>query len=72
MFFRPAFPEILQSPINCGAFAMPGGLIIVPVVSLFTKKPDSDKIKEVFACYDETVTVPITEALHVVSQSEQK
>ncbi len=51
---------------------MLGGLIIVPVVSLFTKKPDSDKIKEVFACYDETVTVPITEALHVVSQSEQK
>ena len=32
-----AFPTLLQSPINCGAFAMVAGLIIVPVVSLFTK-----------------------------------
>lgn len=72
MFFRPAFPVILQSPINCGAFAMLGGLIIVPVVSLFTKKPDSGKIEEVFACYDRTVTVPITEALNVVSKYDQK
>ena len=31
------FPALLQSPINCGAFAMLTGLIIVPVVSLFTK-----------------------------------
>ncbi|MGN0653518.1 MAG: sodium:solute symporter [Oscillospiraceae bacterium] len=33
----------LASPINAGAFAMLFGLIIVPIVSLFTKQKDSDK-----------------------------
>ncbi len=41
----------LASPINVGAFAMLLGLIIVPVVSLITKKPDKDKVEEVFQCY---------------------
>lgn len=33
----------LSSPINAGAFAMLFGLIIVPIISLFTKQKDSDK-----------------------------
>lgn len=41
----------LASPINIGAFAMILGLIIVPVVSLFTKKPDREQIEAVFECY---------------------
>lgn len=49
MLFRAYFPAILQSPINCGAFAMIGSLIIVPVVSAFTKKPDENTIKKCFA-----------------------
>lgn len=32
-----AFPTLLQSSINCGAFAMLAGLVIVPVVSLLPK-----------------------------------
>lgn len=40
----------IHSPINAGAFAMIFGLIIVPVVSLFTKKPDADKVDEIFSC----------------------
>lgn len=63
MFFKGAFPSILQSPINCGAFAMLGGLLIVPLVSLLTRAPSPDKLEEVFSCYRYTVTVPITEAL---------
>ena len=55
LFFRPMFPVILQSPINCGAFAMLAGLIIVPVVSLITPKPDKKLVDESFACYDKTV-----------------
>ena len=46
-------PEVIQSPSNCGAVAMIAGLIIVPVVSLLTKKPDAAFIEETFACYDE-------------------
>ena len=46
------FPALLRSPINAGAFCMLAGLILVPVVSLFTKKPNADHIQQVFSCYD--------------------
>ncbi len=49
---RPYFPTILQSPINAGAFCMLAGLIIVPAVSLITKKPDEAHIDHVFSCYN--------------------
>ncbi len=52
MLVKPLFPTILQSPINCGAFAMLAGLVIVPVVSLLTPKLKREKTKEVFSCYD--------------------
>ena len=57
MFVKSIFPTILQSPINADAFCMLAGLIIVPVVSLLTKKPDTEKVDEVFSCYDKQVTV---------------
>jgi len=57
MLFRSSFPALLQSPISCGAFAMVAGLVIVPVVSLFTKKPDKALVDNAFACYDSDVTV---------------
>ena len=63
MFFKSAFPLILQSPINCGALAMIGGLVIVPIVSFLTKAPEEKNVKEIFSCYDKKVMVPITEAL---------
>ena len=55
LFFRSAFPVILQSPINCGAFAMLAGLIIVPVVSLITPKPEKKLVEDSFACYEKKV-----------------
>ena len=55
LFARPIFPVILQSPINCGAFAMLSGLVIVPLVSLFTKKPEKTLVEESFACYEKKV-----------------
>lgn len=56
MIFRSYFPAILRSPVNCGAFVMLAGLIIVPVVSLLTKSPDRAKTDEMFSCYDTAVT----------------
>lgn len=43
----------LSSPINAGAFAMIFGLIIVPVVSIFTRQKPEDKelTEKVFECY---------------------
>lgn len=52
MLFRSSFPVLLQSPINAGAAAMLIGLVLVPVVSLFTAKPDAKLVEDVFACYD--------------------
>ncbi|MCM1272397.1 MAG: sodium:solute symporter [Clostridium sp.] len=49
MLVRTSFPVNLQSPINCGAFAMLAGLVIVPVVSLITPKPDKEKVEKMFA-----------------------
>ena len=56
-------PEIMRSPINCGAIAMLLGLVIVPVVSLFTPKPDKDLVENTFACYDKTTVVAQKTAL---------
>ena len=63
MFFRSSFPTLLQSPINAGAFCMIAGLVIIPVISLFTPKPDRTVVDDAFACYDEKVLVPQSAAL---------
>lgn len=63
MLFRSSFPTLLQSPINCGAFAMLAGLVIVPVVSLFTPKLSKEKVDEAFSCYDKRIEVPVSMAL---------
>ena len=63
MFVRSSFPTLLQSPINAGAFCMIAGLILVPVVSLVTPKPDRELVDGAFSCYDEKVLVPQSSAL---------
>ena len=57
MLFRPNFPDMLKSPINCGAFAMLAGFIIVPAVSLLSKAPAASLIEEAFSSYERPVTV---------------
>ena len=52
MLYRASFPTVLQSPINCGAFAMLAGFVIVPIISLITPKLSKDKVDEAFACYN--------------------
>lgn len=63
MLFRSSFPAILQSPINSGVIAMLGGLVIVPIVSLFTPKQDKQVVDEMFECYQKEVTVMSKESL---------
>jgi len=63
IFFRASFPKMLQSPINAGAFCMIAGLVIVPIVSAFTKAPDKPHIEDVFFCYERRVTVRAKEAI---------
>ncbi|MBP5660374.1 MAG: sodium/solute symporter [Lachnospiraceae bacterium] len=45
------------NPINAGALAMVGGLVIVPVVSLITPKLDKGEIDFSFSCYEKKKVV---------------
>ena len=63
IFFGSYFPAIMRSPINCGAIAMLAGLVIVPVVSLITSKPDNTLVENAFACYEKETTVAQKTAL---------
>ena len=59
----PILGYIFKSSINSGVIAMVGGLILVPVVSLFTKKQAKKVIDDLFACYEEKVMTTRKEAL---------
>ena len=63
IFFKSSFPVIIQSPINCGVIAMLAGLVIVPVVSSFTKKPDKKLVEDAFKCYEKETVVAQKTAL---------
>jgi len=49
LLFRSSFPTLLQSPINCGAFAMLAGLVVFPIICLFTKRPSENVLNTSFA-----------------------
>lgn len=58
MTAKDIFPSFLQSPLNAGVMAMLLGFVIVPVVSILTKKTlDSKKVDSMFECYDRDVKV---------------
>ena len=63
IFVGSAFPAVLRSPINCGAFCMLAGLVLVPVVSLLTPAPDRARVDAIFACYERTVVVTTRESI---------
>ena len=51
------FLKYIASPINAGAIAMIAGLIVVPIVSLLSPKPNKKKVDDIFSCLDERVMV---------------
>jgi Na+/H+-dicarboxylate symporter len=53
-----------------GVFCMIAGLVIVPVVSLFTKAPEEKHIQQVFSCYDKKVVVSAKDAIGDPIQKE--
>ena len=48
---------VLGSSLVAGSIAMIGGLILVPIVSVITRKPDTGLIDPIFECYDEKIVV---------------
>lgn len=63
-------PPLLASPLNLGALVMLTDLIFVPLISLFTKKPDEKKVEKIFDCYRKTILVPAEKVL--IDEDEQK
>ena len=61
--WAPLCRYMFASSIRSGVLAMVGGLVIVPVVSLFTRKQDRVQLDKLFSCYEEKVTVSKKEAL---------
>ncbi len=58
-FISPFF----SSPINAGVLAMVAGLVIVPIVSAFTKVNEKDSVDKMFGCYERQVTVHASTSL---------
>ena len=62
--FSNAFMSYMfNNSIRSGVLAMVGGLVIVPVVSLFTKAPDKKMVEEAFSCYNKEVKTIAKESL---------
>ena len=59
----PVLSYLFASSVRSGVIAMAGGLVIVPVVSLFTKKEAPEVVNRFFECYEEKVSVAKKEAL---------
>lgn len=70
MLVHPSFPKLLQSPINAGAFCMVAGLIIVPLVSIITRKPDCVFVDGVFEAYKRKVLVSQSTSLAETEEDE--
>ena len=51
----PVIGFIFTNSLYSGVFAMVGGLMIVPIVSLFTQKSKPKGVDEKFSCYDVAV-----------------
>ena len=56
---------VFKTSIHSGSIAMILSLLLVPIVSLFTKKQSPEEIEEIFNCYKKTVTVKATEVLKI-------
>ena len=63
-FENAVLAYFFNSAINAGMLAMLAGLVIVPLVSLCTKKQIPAGTEKMFACYDATVTVPVSTSLN--------
>ncbi len=59
----PVLSFVFKNSLYSGVFAMVGGLILVPIVSLLTPKTAPANTDEKFACYKKTATVEIIDSL---------
>ena len=59
----PVLSFVFTNSLYSGVFAMVGGLVIVPIVSLLTKETVPEGVDKMFECYNDTKTVTVTDSL---------
>ncbi len=57
------FGFVFRNSLYSGALVMLASLILVPAISLITKKPEKEKIEKIFSCFDDNVSVSIKKSL---------
>ncbi len=64
-FTDKIFGYLFASSIRSGVLSMVGGLLLIPIVSLFTKKQDAKVVEEMFSCYDKVVLAQVKQKEHL-------
>lgn len=59
----PLFKFVFTNSLYSGVFAMVGGLIIVPLVSLLSRKTVPANVDDMFSCYNTKITVTAAKSL---------
>ena len=59
----PVLSFVFRNSLFSGVFAMVGGLILVPVVSLLTQKSAPTNADVIFSCYERKALVTVTDSL---------
>ena len=59
----PVLGFVFRNSLYSGVVSMLGGLILVPLVSLFTPKLDRKSVDQMFSCYEDSVSVNVKKSL---------
>ena len=54
---------VFTNSLYSGVFAMVGGLVLVPIVSLLTQKTKPTDVDAMFSCYDKEIVTDVTDSL---------
>ena len=67
----PVLGFVFRNSLYSGVFAMVGGLVLVPLVSLLTRKTLPANVDSKFTCYTRTATVTVTDSLGEGAEIEE-
>jgi SSS family solute:Na+ symporter len=62
-FNNEVLKYLFASSIRSGVVSMIGGIILLPIVSLYTPQMQENVLDEMFNCYEKKVLVPVKETL---------
>lgn len=63
---------LFASSVRSGALAMVLGLLIVPIVSLITPKPDEEFVNNIFMCYDKKYMAEVSQKERIPAEEKSE